>query len=119
MKNYEIEINGETYRVKVKELAADADMAGNNQPATPTPAPTPTSAPAASSTGAEVKAPMPGTILSVKVSAGQSVAQGDVLAILEAMKMENEIIAPTDGVISEIMVNANDSVQADQVLFVL
>ena len=111
MKNYEIEINGETYRVKVKELAADADMAGNNQPATP--------APAARSTGTEVKAPMPGTILSVKVSAGQSVVQGDVLAILEAMKMENEIIAPTDGVISEIMVNANDSVQADQVLFVL
>lgn len=120
MKNYEIEINGETYRVAVKELAADADMAGNSQPATPAPAtaaPTPT--PAASSTGAEVKAPMPGTILSVKVSAGQSVVQGDVLAILEAMKMENEIIAPTDGVISEIMVNANDSVQADQVLFVL
>lgn len=118
MKNYEIEINGETYRVKVKELAADADMATNNQPANTAPA-APTPAPAASSTGAEVKAPMPGTILSVQVTQGQTVAQGDVLAILEAMKMENEIIAPTDGVINEIMVNANDSVQSDQVLFVL
>ena len=67
--------------------------------------------------GAEVKAPMPGTILSVKVLAGDTVAAGDVLAILEAMKMENEIIAPTDGVIGEILVSANDSVQSDQVLF--
>ena len=84
MKNYEIEINGETYRVAVKELAADADMATNNAPAA---APTPSPAPATGGTGTEVKAPMPGTILSVQVTPGQSVAQGDVLAILEAMKM--------------------------------
>ena len=117
MKNYEIEINGETYRVKVKELAADAEMT-TEKVDTPkeTAAPTPSPAPA-TSTGAEVKAPMPGTILSVNVSGGDTVTQGDVLAILEAMKMENEVIAPADGVIGEILVSANDSVQSDQVLF--
>lgn len=117
MKKYEIEINGETYRVAVKELDADAEMTTAKtvepkEPAVATPSPEP-----AASTGAEVKAPMPGTILKVNVSAGESVKQGDVLAILEAMKMENEIIAPTDGVIGEILVSANDSVQSDQVLF--
>lgn len=117
MKNYEIEINGETYRVAVKELAQDADMTAaqpTKEPAVATPSPTP-----AASSGTEVKAPMPGTILSVNVAVGQTVAQGDVLAILEAMKMENEIIAPTDGVIGEILVSANDSVQSDQLLFKL
>ena len=117
MKNYEIEINGETYRVKVKELATDTDMTTERVVAPKeTAASTPSPAPA-TSTGAEVKAPMPGTILSVNVSVGDTVTQGDVLAILEAMKMENEVIAPADGVIGEILVNANDSVQSDQVLF--
>ena len=117
MKNYEIEINGETYRVAVKELAADADMSVNKAAETEEAvASTPSPAPAASR-GAEVKAPMPGTILSVNVSLGETVTQGDILAILEAMKMENEIIAPADGVIGEILVGVNDSVQSDQVLF--
>lgn len=123
MKNYEIEINGETYRVAVKELAADADMATTkptpSQEPTPEPAVAAPSAAPAASTGTEVKAPMPGTILSVKVAVGQTVAQGDVLAILEAMKMENEIIAPVAGVVGEILINANDSVQSDQLLFKL
>lgn len=123
MKNYEIEINGETYRVGVKELAADADMTANKQartdaaPVEKAEDPAPIASTEVSRT--EVNAPMPGTIMSVEVSAGQKVAQGDVLAILEAMKMENEIIAPADGVIQEILVHQNDSVKSDQLLFVL
>lgn len=123
MKNYEIEINGETYQVAVKELAADADMTENKQTTTDAPVVEKTEDPApiasTEASGTEVNAPMPGTIMSVEVSDGQKVAQGDVLAILEAMKMENEIIAPTDGVIQEILVHQNDSVKSDQVLFIL
>lgn len=119
MKNYEIEINGETYRVAVKELAEDADMtskaAAKKEKAEET-----TTAPASPTTsGTEVKAPMAGSIVSVKVSAGDEVSEGDVLGILEAMKMENEIIAPADGVVQEILVGADDSVQSDQILFIL
>ncbi|MDN6161397.1 MAG: acetyl-CoA carboxylase biotin carboxyl carrier protein subunit [Atopostipes sp.] len=118
MKNYEIEINGETYQVKVKELSADADMTKdqtekevqpkeNTRPASPT------------TSGTEVKAPMAGSIVNIQVSTGEEIAEGDVLGILEAMKMENEIIAPTDGLVKEILVDPDDNVESDQILFVL
>ncbi len=119
MKKYEIEINDEIYRVAVKELPADADMSANKVSNTKEIKTEEISEETVSSQGTEVKAPMPGTILSINVSSGQSVLQGDVLAILEAMKMENEIIAPTDGVINEILITTNDSVKSDQVLFTL
>ncbi len=121
MKKYEIEIDNEVYHVTVKELPVDADMSteaneitSNKQTEKEVQSTT-----ATESSGTEVIAPMPGTIVSINVSPGQTVAQGDVLAILEAMKMENEIIAPVDGVINEILVNTNDSVKSDQVLLTL
>lgn len=119
MKKYEIEINNEVYRVSVKELDADADMSSGQTTAEPQVAQTstePSAQPAATGDGEEVKAPMAGTILSVKVTAGQSVTQGDTLVVLEAMKMENEVVAPADGVVGEILVNANQRVESDQVL---
>ncbi len=117
MKKYEIEINNEVYRVTVKELEADADMS------TGTPAPAQEAAPApqapATSGGTEVTAPMPGTILKVNVTPGQTVSQGDTLVVLEAMKMENEVVAAADGVVGEILVNANDRVESGQLLLTI
>ncbi len=123
MKKYEIEINNEVYRVSVKELAADADMS-NGQSAPNVQAQThtstePSAQPAATGDGSEIKAPMAGTILSVNVSPGQNVTQGDTLVVLEAMKMENEIVAPTDGVVGEVFVNSSDRVESDQVLLTI
>ncbi|HZX46742.1 MAG TPA: biotin/lipoyl-containing protein, partial [Clostridia bacterium] len=63
-----------------------------------------------------ITAPMPGTVLDVKVKEGQSVKQGDVLVILEAMKMENEIFAPADGTVASVNVSAGASVNAGDVL---
>lgn len=123
MKKYEIEINNEVYRVSVKELAADADMSsGQSAPNTQAQTHTstePSAQPAATGDGSEIKAPMAGTILSVNVSPGQNVTQGDTLIVLEAMKMENEIVAPADGVVGEIFVNSNDRVESDQVLLTI
>lgn len=121
MKKYEIEINDEVYRVAVKELSADADMSSqkNEEETIEEPETKETevkTAPISDGTGTTVHAPMPGTIMSINVSSGDSVSQGDVLMILEAMKMENEIIAPSDGVVADILVNTNDSVKSDQAL---
>lgn len=123
MKKYEIEINNEVYRVTVKELPADADMSSSqNSPTTQAetnPTSEPATPPAQTGEGTEIKAPMSGTILSVKVAPGQKVTQGDTLVVLEAMKMENEIVAPADGVVGEVFVNSNDRVESDQVLLTI
>ena len=123
MKNYEIEINNEVYRVSVKDLSAEADMSNQQtDPEAETEKSTPTEStppPAPPGDGTEVTGPMAGTILSVQVSAGQEVVQGDTLIVLEAMKMENEIVAPADGVVGEIYVQSNDRVESDQVLLTL
>ena len=120
MKNYTITVNGNTYNVTVEEGA------GAVAPAAPVKsAPVAVAAPAAATqkaTGAgsiKVNSPMPGKILSVKASVGQSVNKGDVIMVLEAMKMENEIVAPEDGSIASIDVNAGDSVEAGSVLATL
>lgn len=122
MKKYEIEINNEVYRVSVKELEADADMSTSQTATEPQAIQTSTEPSAQSaSTGesSEVKAPMAGTILKVSVTPGQTVSQGDTLVILEAMKMENEVVAPKDGVVGEIFVSANERVESDQVLLTI
>ncbi len=116
MKYYNITVNGVAYSVSVEETAAGAAPAA---PAAPKAAPAPAAAPkaAAGAAGAvAVKAPMPGNILDVKVKAGASVKAGDVLVILEAMKMENEIVAPQDGTVASINVNKGDTVNSGDVL---
>ena len=111
MKYYNISVNGVAYSVSVEETAAGVAPAAAPAPKA-APAPAAAAAPAApaapASAGAvEVKAPMPGNILDVKVAAGASVKAGDVLVILEAMKMENEIVAPQDGTVASI--NSGDT----------
>ena len=98
MKKYRVNVNGSLYEIEIEEMAA------------------PAAAPAPAGAGAQVKAPMPGTILDVKVQAGQSVKKGDVLVILEAMKMENEICAPSDGKITGVNVRKGDSVETQALL---
>lgn len=116
MKKYEVEINGEIYHVAVRELTDDAEMKTQEPAETPEPDPKQEPQPSSAATGDGVHAPMPGTILKVLVSSGQSVTEGETVIVLEAMKMENEIVAPADGVVGEVLVQANDRVQSDQLL---
>ena len=108
MKNYKITVNGNVYNVTVEESDGKAAPVAA-APAVSAPAPVQNTA--AASAGAEiVKAPMPGTILDIKVSAGQQIEAGAVLLVLEAMKMENEIVAPKAGTVDAVLVNKGDMV---------
>ena len=121
MKKFNVIVNGKSYDVAVEELgegAAPAAVPAAAAPAAaPAPAPAPAAAPApAVGAGEKVTAPMPGTILDVKVSQGASVSKGDVIMVLEAMKMENDIVAPCDGTVTSIVVKKGDSVQSGDTL---
>lgn len=124
MKNYKITVNGNVYDVTVEETTGTA--AAVSAPAAvaapvkaPAPAPAPKNAAKRSEGSVKVTAPMPGKILGVKVSAGQSVKKGEVLLVLEAMKMENEIVAPSDGTIASVQAAVGDSVEAGATLATL
>ena len=121
MKSYTITVNGNVYDVTVEENGAvSAPAAAPRRAAAPAPAAAPkAAAPAGAAGSVKVNAPMPGKILSVKASAGQAVKKGDVIMILEAMKMENEVVAPQDGTVASINVAAGDSVEAGAVLATL
>lgn len=112
MKKYRVNVNGSLYEIEIEEMDASA---AKRAPAAP-PAPAAKPAPAPVGAGTKVNAPMPGTILDVKVQAGQSVKRGQVLVILEAMKMENEIQAPCDGKITGVNVRKGDSVETAALL---
>ena len=122
MKKYNITVNGNTYEVLVEEV--DGTVTTPVVPTTPVvTAPQPQVKPQPKNSGnqggTKVSAPMPGTILAVKVSVGQAVKKGDVICVLEAMKMENDIPAPQDGVIASIDVQKGASVAANDVLATL
>ncbi len=116
MKNLRITVNGVAYDVQVEELGESAAPAA---PAAPAKAAAPAAKPAAAAAGEPVKSPMPGTILNVPVKVGQSVKAGDVLVVLEAMKMENEIKAGRDAVIASVAVSKGESVDTGAVLVTL
>ena len=120
MKKYNVNVNGTSYEITLEVVdAADVKAAPAAPAAAPAPAPTaaPTAAPAAG--GETVTSPMPGNILDVKVQNGAAVKRGDVLLILEAMKMENEIVAPCDGTIASVNVQKGASVETGAVLCVI
>ena len=121
MKNYTITVNGNVYDVTVEEgtgSTAGAAKAATPKAAAPKAAPK-AAAPAGAQGAVKVNAPMPGKILKVNVNAGTAVKKGDVLLVLEAMKMENEIVAPQDGTIASINVATGDSVEAGATLATL
>ena len=115
MKRFNITVNGKAYDVAVEEVGAgSAPAAAPVQAAAPAAAPAP--AAAAPAGGTAVKAPMPGTILDVKVNSGDTVSEGQVLMVLEAMKMENDIVAPKAGTVASVNVKKGDSVNRDDLL---
>ena len=142
---YEVTLNGKTYEIEVEEgkaIVLDERAAAPVAPAAPAPAPAAPVAPAApapapaapvasaesapapaasapAGSGTPVNAPLPGTILSVNVSNGQTVKAGQVLVVIEAMKMENEIRAVTDGVVKEVFIEDNMKVGLNDRIMVI
>jgi len=128
LKKYKISVDGKSYDVEVEDAASNSSAGSRPAPAqapahsaaAPAAAPTPAaSAPVSSPVdvkGETLRAPMPGTILSVTAVVGQSVKRGDILLVLEAMKMENEIVAHIDGSISGIFVQKGSTVNAGDIL---
>ena len=128
---YKVTLNNRVYEVEVEqgqamlideyELSAPAAPAVPAAPvaATPTAAPAAAAAPVSVAAGEPVKSPMPGNILRIEVSQGQQVKEGDVLMVLEAMKMENEIVATKSGTIAQIAVSKGAVVETGAVLAVI
>lgn len=127
MKKFQITFKGQVYELDVEEISGTTPVVGKTAPAaapisTPVAAPTltPKAAPSVAPTGAKtVSAPMPGKILAVNIKPGDSVKRGDVIFILEAMKMQNEIMASQDGKISDISVTVGQTVSTGDVLAIL
>ncbi len=118
MKNYRITVNGNVYDVTVEEMGGTAPAAAPRASAAPVAAPVPKVS-AGSEGSVKIAAPMPGKVLAVNIAVGEKVAKGQVIMILEAMKMENEIVASEDGVVASINVNEGASVEAGMVLATL
>lgn len=112
MKKYNVTVNGTAY-----EITLEAVDASDVKVSAPAAAPAPAAKPAAG--GETVSSPMPGTILSVNVTNGATVKKGDVLMVLEAMKMENEIMSPCDGTVTSVNVSKGAAVETGAVLCVI
>ncbi len=118
MKRFNITVNGKAYDVAVEEITDGSApvQAAAPAPAAPAKAAAPAPAPAAVGEGTKVTAPMPGNILDVKVKTGDTVTKGQVLMVLEAMKMENDIVAPCDGTVTSVIAKKGDTVNASDAL---
>ncbi len=128
---YKITLSGKTYEVEVEagkaQLLSEYEAAAPAAPAAPAPVAAPVSAPAAAApaasaptaSGEVISSPMPGNILRVEVSVGQQVKEGDVLMILEAMKMENEIVATKSGSVAQILASKGTTVDTGTPLAVI
>lgn len=127
MRKFNVTVNGTAYEVEVEEVAADAATAAPvasapaaaPAPKAAAPAPKKAAAPAGAQGSVKVTSPMPGTILKMDLTVGQKISKGDVICVLEAMKMENDIPAPQDGVVASINVQKGASVNSGDVLVTL
>lgn len=122
MKSYTITVNGNVYDVTVEEKGASVAAPVRTASASAAPAPAPaqkTSAPTGAQGAVKVTSPFPGKVLQLKAEAGAQVSKGTVLMVVEAMKMENDIVAPEDGTVATINVAAGDAVEAGDVLATL
>lgn len=118
--NYIVTLNGKEYEVELGQGEVSAVLKGSAAPAAPVAAaPAPAAASAGAAGGEAVTAPIPGVVLQVRCRAGQAVKLGDVLFILEAMKMENEVFAPRDGIVSAVAVSQGASVETGAALCTL
>ena len=116
MKKYKVIVNGIAYEIELEEMTGAAPVAAAPV-AAPVAAPAPAApAPAAPAAGEPVTSPLPGTVLNIKVNVGDKVSAGQVLLVLEAMKMENDIVAPKDGVVTGITVAKGAAVEAGATL---
>ena len=111
MKKYRVTVNGTVYEIELEELTGAAPVSA--------PAAAPAPAAAAPAGGEQVTSPMPGTILAVNVAAGDTVKRGQVLMILEAMKMENEIMCPCDGKVISVNTSKGATVESGTLLCVI
>lgn len=125
---YKVTLNKKIYEVEVTNgeaiLAAEYDAVAAPAPApaapaAPAAAPDPAAAPVATAEGERVLSQLPGTVLAVKVNVGDVVKAGDVVAVVEAMKMENDMVAPCDGTVKQVVVKKGDNVASGAVLAVL
>ena len=124
MKIYKVKVNGKVYEVELESVSEnDAKIAASEakevKKEVVAEAPKPAPAPVAKGEGVEVKAPMQGTINRVDVQNGTQVKKGQVLCILEAMKLENEIVSPADGVITQVNISKGQNVNNQELLFVI
>ncbi len=114
MKIYKVKVNGKTYRVELESIEQVAsDKVTEAKPEAKK------AAPVASGEGKTVESPIQGSVVNVKASVGQSVKKGDVLIVVEAMKLENDVVSPYDGVVSEILVKKGDGVTSKQPIAVI
>lgn len=119
MKKFQVTVNGNVYEVEVQELGGDFTMAMPSTPVTPkvaAPVATKPVAAAIPANAAKVVAPMPGKIIDVKVKVGQTIKEGDLVAVLEAMKMENEVFATQGGTIASVNVSSGAMVESNDVI---
>lgn len=110
MKIYKVKVNGKVYEVELEAVSEEAGHISAPQTSTPS---------ASNGSGVEVKSPMQGNILAINVQVGSVVKKGQVVAILEAMKLENEILAPVDGKVIEVVVTKGQTVNNQQTLLII
>jgi len=130
MRHFNVTVNGQSYQVSVEEAGSAPAITQNNAQPAPTPVavqsapvqspvPAAPAAPVAAQDGEKITAPMPGTMVDIKTAVGSAVKKGDVVLILEAMKMENEILTPADGVVKQVLVSKGAAVNSGDVLMVI
>lgn len=130
IKAYRVNVNGKVYEVEVEEITAGGQqtvaaapaptpVAPKPAPVAPAPAPTPVPAPKAAATGEIVEAPMPGTIVDIKVKVGDTVKEGDLVAVIEAMKMETDLFSTKSGVVTAVNAGKGASVNTGDAIITL